>query len=283
MTKIFLEDLAVGGGDLPVPVDIRSARPGEERPVVLVCPGFLGYKGWGFFPWVSERIAEAGFHVVTLSFSHSGTDQATGLVTRPGEFAANTIGREIEDLGRALDFIASNGFPLPARGAPGMLGHSRGGSVCIIAAARRGGVGSLVTWSAASRLDRYTERRKREWKRSGALEFIDERSPEPLRLDWSYYEDIDANRELYDVPARAAELAAPHLVLHGERDAAVSVSEARELAAVPRRAAMSLLTLPHCGHTFGVHHPMRRPTAQLERAARESVEWLRRTMTEVST
>jgi pimeloyl-ACP methyl ester carboxylesterase len=281
MTKVFIEDLAVGGGILPVPVDIRSVLPGESRPVVVICPGFLGYKGWGFFPWLSERTAEAGFHVVTISFSHSGTDQATGMITRPDEFAAGTIGAELEDLDRVLDFVASEDFPLPVRGAPGLLGHSRGGSICIIAAGRRGAAGSLVTWAAASRLDRYTNRRRREWRRSGALEFLDARSAVPLRLDWSYYEDIDANRALYDVPARAAELTVPHLVVHGERDAAVSVSEARELAAADRRAEVRLEIIPHCGHSFGVNHPMRCPTPTLEHAARTSIEWLRRTLMEV--
>jgi pimeloyl-ACP methyl ester carboxylesterase len=282
MTKVFIEDLDIGGGPLPLPADIRSTGPGEQRPVVVICPGFLGYKGWGFFPWLSERIAEAGFHAVTISFSHSGTDQATGLITRPAEFAANTIGRELDDLSRVLDFVASGRFPLPVRGTPGLLGHSRGGSVCIIEAARRGGIGSVVTWSAASRLDRYTDRRKREWRRSGALEFTDPRCTVPLRLDWAYYEDIDANRALYDVPAREAEMTAPHLIVHGERDAAVSVNEARELAAAPRRAPMRLEILEHCGHTFGVRHPMRHPSMQLELAERASVDWLRRTLTEVS-
>ncbi|MDD3642460.1 MAG: hypothetical protein PHQ19_03245 [Candidatus Krumholzibacteria bacterium] len=280
MTKVFIEDLAVGGGALPVPVDIRSARPGEERPVVVLCPGFLGYKGWGFFPWLSERIAEAGFHAVTMSSSHSGTDQTTGVITRPDEFAAGTIGDEIEDLGRVLDFAASGGFPLRGGGAPGLLGHSRGGAVCIIAAAGRGGVGSLVTWASTAHLDRYTDRRVREWRRTGALVFSDSRSPGPLRLAWSYYEDIEANRALYDVPARAAETTAPLLIVHGERDAAVSVREARALAAADRRAPTLLEILPHCGHRFGACHPMRRPTPQLERAARVSIDWLRRTLTE---
>lgn len=282
MTKVFIEETIAAGGPLPVPVDIRSVLPGEERPVVVICPGFLGYKGWGFFPWLSERIAEAGFHAVTISFSHSGTDQASGMITRPDEFAADTIGRELEDLSRVLDFVASPRFPLPARGSPGLLGHSRGGSVCLIAAARPGTAGSLVTWSTPFRIDRYTERRKREWKRTGALEFTDPRSSGPLRLAWSYYEDIDANRERYDIRARASELDAPHLAVHGERDAAVSVREAHELAGAARRAPVRLEIIEHCGHTFGVRHPMRRPSAQLERAARASMDWLRETLTEVS-
>jgi len=276
--KTFLVRTGVEGGALPVPADIRSSAPEEPRPVVVVCPGFLGYKGWGFLPWVSLRLARAGFHAVTISFSHSGVDEDTGLIARPEEFAADTVGRELDDLGRVLDFVRSPRFPLPARGAPGLLGHSRGGSVCVIAAGRRRDIGALVTWSAPARLDRYTPRRRREWQSSGALTFNTERSPLPLRLDWSYYEDLAANRDRYDVRSRAAELEIPHLVVHGERDAAVSASEARALAGNSTAGKTRLELIPGCGHTFGAGHPMTRPTGALERAAALTLAWFERAL-----
>jgi alpha-beta hydrolase superfamily lysophospholipase len=283
-SKVFNTDALIYGDGLPVPADVRTCFPEEARPVIVVCPGFLAYRRWGFFPHVSERLAEAGFHVVTISFSHSGTDDDTGMIVRPEEFASNRVSTEIADLKRVLSWTASGDFPLEKDPARGLLGHSRGGSVSILAAQGfLGGdasprVESIATWSTPSRLDRYTDRRKKEWRKTGALVFSDDRSPVPLRLDYSYYEDIDSNRERYDVPRTAAGLGIPHLVLHGQRDAAVSISEARAFFDFPASGERRLEEIPGCGHTFGVMHPMSSPTAALEKAVSITVEWFASTL-----
>jgi len=277
-SKVFTMDVSVPGEGLPVPADVRTAFRDFPRPVIAVCPGFLAYRRWGFFPWVSERLALAGFHVVTISFSHSGTDDRTGLIARPGEFAVNSVSIELSDLVRVLRWIDSEAFPLPASPSRGLLGHSRGGSVSILAAGSFPGVRSIVTWSTPSRLDRYTDRRKKAWKRTGALEFSDSRSPVPLRLAYSYYEDIDANRERYDPRKAAAALDIPHLVVHGERDAAVSISEARAFFDLPRGGERRLEVIKGCGHTFGVTHPMPSPSPALEKATALTVEWFASTL-----
>ena len=272
-------DAVVSGSGLPVTADVRTVSPTEERPVIVVCPGFLGYRRWGFFPWTSERLAMAGFHVVTISFSHSGTDDGTGMITRPGEFASNTVSTELSDLARVLRWIDSGKLPFPASTPIGLLGHSRGGSISILTASVFPRVRSIVTWSTPSRLDRYTDRRKEAWRRTGALEFSDSRSPVPLLLDYSYYEDIDANRERFDLEAAAAALEIPHLVVHGERDAAVSIKEAEAFLTAPVAAGRRRFeTIAGCGHTFGVTHPMEQPTPALEKAVSLSIEWFASTL-----
>lgn len=278
VSKVFTVDTVISGNGLPIPADVRTCFRGTRRPVIVVCPGFLAYRRWGFFPWVSERIAAAGFHVVTISFSHSGTDERTGMITRPGEFASDKVSTEISDLERVLRWIDSGDFPFPADSSRGLFGHSRGGSVCLLSAGSFPQVRSIVTWSAPSRLDRYTDRRKEEWKRTGALEFNDSRSPVPLWLDYSYYEDIANNRERYDLPETAAGLDIPHLVVHGERDAAVSIREARAFFQQPGRNERRLETIEGCGHTFGITHPMDKPTSALDRAVSRTVEWFASTI-----
>jgi pimeloyl-ACP methyl ester carboxylesterase len=277
-SKVFTVDTIIPGDGLPVPVDVRTALRDSARPVIVICPGFLGYRRWGFFPWVSERIALAGFHVVTISFSHSGTDDETGMITRPVEFASNNVSTELSDLDRVLRWTGSGTFPFPASPIRGLLGHSRGGSVSILTAKSFPGIRSIVTWATPSRLDRYTDRRKKAWKETGTLEFSDSRSQVPLHLDYSYYEDIDANRERYDLLSAAAALEIPHLIVHGERDAAVSISEAKAFFNIPGKGERRLETISGCGHTFGVAHPMPEPTHVLDKAASLTVEWFTSTL-----
>jgi uncharacterized protein len=270
------------GARASVRADLRKASPGAGRALIVVCHGFLGYKRWGFFPYLSDRLAGAGFDVLTMSFSLNGVDEATGLIERPGDFARNTVSAEIADLRAVLAFVRSGALDRDGvrGGTIGLFGHSRGGAVALLVAGERPEARSIVTWSTIGRLDRYTARRKAAWKKEGALVFNDPRARGPLRLDYSYYEDIDARRETFDVPRAAAALSIPHLMVHGERDAAVTLREARTLLAEPARAGARLEIVRGAGHTFNAAHPLRRPTSALERAAGLTADWFVRTLAE---
>jgi len=269
-----------GTGRLPVRADLRRSHARETAPLIVVCHGFLGYKRWGFFPYLSERLAEAGFHVLTMSFSMNGVNEETGLFTRPGEFAKNTVSTELTDLREVLAHVQSGALARDGveSGPWGLFGHSRGGAAAILVSHEFDRVRSIVTWSTPGTLDRYTARRKVHWQRDGALVFTDERSAEPLRLDYAYYEDIDAHREAFDIPTAAGALAIPHLMVHGERDTAVTLRETRALLAAPRRFAGRLEIIRGAGHTFNVTHPMRRPTLAVEQAARLTINWFTETL-----
>jgi len=267
-------------GRSSVLADLRKSSSGAGRALIVVCHGFLGYKRWGFFPYLSDRLAGAGFDVLTMSFSLNGIDEATGLFDRPDEFARNTVSAEIADLRGVLAFVRSGALDREGiRGETlGLFGHSRGGAVALLVAGEYPEARAIVTWSTVARLDRYTARRKAAWKREGALVFNDPRAGGPLRLDYSYYEDIDARRKTFDVPRAAAALSIPHLMVHGERDAAVTLREARALMAEPRKGEARLEIVHGAGHTFNVTHPMRRPTSALERAVGLSAEWFGQTL-----
>ena len=271
-----MREITIHGGR-PLRADLRSRRPDEERPVVVVLHGFLGYKRWGFFPWLSERLADAGFHVLTPSFGLCGVDEETGRIERPDEFASNTVTAEVEDLRRTLDFIEAGGLRVPATpGATGIVAHSRGGAVAMIVAGERPGIGALVTWATPSKLDRYTERRKRKWREEGALVFRDPRADGLLTLPWSYYEDIARHWLEPSLPERASRLAQPQLLVHGRNDATVTLAETKALLDGRNGGTIELEIVPGCGHAFGVTHPMRSPSAPLERAARLTLAWLLR-------
>ncbi|MCD6379302.1 alpha/beta fold hydrolase [bacterium] len=278
----FEKEIRIDNGDAPsIHADIRTERPGEKLPVIILCHGFLGYKRWGWFPFVSRRIAARGFHTLTVSFSMNGTDEETGRITKPEELARDTFTREMRDLENVLTWIRKDHIPLAInRKSWGLFGHSRGGAVSILTTRRFEEVKSLVTWSAPSSLDRYTERRKKEWARTGRLLFQDSRADTPLYLNYSYYKDIDSNRGKYDIPVQAAKLKIPHLMIHGERDAAVSLKEAEKLIKFPRAGKMRFDIIKGCGHSFGVKDPMTAPTEELLSALAKTEDWFVKTLSE---
>ena len=49
--------------------DVRYAEGPAPRTAIIVVHGFKGYKDWGFFPHLCERLAIAGHAVVSFNFS----------------------------------------------------------------------------------------------------------------------------------------------------------------------------------------------------------------------
>ncbi|HSG26991.1 MAG TPA: hypothetical protein VLA34_00825, partial [Candidatus Krumholzibacterium sp.] len=157
----------------------------------------------------------------------------------------------------------------------GLLGHSRGGAVSILAAPDIPEAGAVVSWSGLSKLDRYTPRRKKEWKKTGRLPFTESRSESGLWLDYSYYRDIEENMERYDVQAGAAGMGLPHLIVHGRHDRAVTMKEAERLLELPREAEVRMEIIEGCGHAFGAVHPMDNAPRCLQEASVKTALWLR--------
>ena len=42
-----------------------------ELPLVILCHGFKGFKDWGCFPYLMEKIAAEGNYAVSFNFSYS--------------------------------------------------------------------------------------------------------------------------------------------------------------------------------------------------------------------
>src|SRR5712691_1921649 len=102
-------------------VDVRSGGRSSPRPAVVVLHGFKGFKDWGMFPPLAERLARAGFTAVTLNLSGSGVDDA-GEFSLPERFAHNTFTAELTDLGRAVDALAQGELGVTPPSSLGLVG-----------------------------------------------------------------------------------------------------------------------------------------------------------------
>ena len=86
-------------GDLHYRSGIRDA------PTIIICHGFKGFKNWGFFPVLAERLAEDGYVAVTFNFSRNGIGSDMQNFTELDKFAKNTLSHELADLGIVTDNI----------------------------------------------------------------------------------------------------------------------------------------------------------------------------------
>ena len=256
----------------PILVDVRAAGRTSPRPAVLVLHGFKGFKDWGMFPPFAERLAQAGFTAVSPNLSGSGVDDA-GDFTLPERFGHNTFSAELQDTSRVIDALIRGDLGVPPPSTLGVVGHSRGGGIGVLQAAREPRVRALVTWAAISRVERWPEPQRKAWRAAGQTEILNSRTGQILPLYPDVLDDIERNAAALDIGAAAARITVPWLIVHGTQDESVGFSEAESLKAAGRRSAR-LLPVEGGGHTFGALHPWRSSTPELTAVFDETLTWL---------
>lgn len=256
-------------GDV-VDADVRSLPDSDPRTAVVVVHGFKGFKDWGFFPYLCERLAGAGHLAVSFNFSLNGVGPGRTDFTDLDAFGRNTFSREMEDLHWVLDQTAAGAFGETPPERICLLGHSRGGGSCIVAAAERDDIAVLATWAAISTFRRWTAEQEAEWDRDGVTYVANARTGQDMPLRRTLREDLEANARRLDILSAAERVRAPWLVVHGADDATVAAGEARLLESRSSRAA--LLVVPAAGHTLEASHPMGSPPPALREVVRQTLQ-----------
>ena len=257
--------------DLPLRVDLRHDPAQPSRGLVVVCHGFKGFRRWGFFPWVGERLAAAGWTSAVPDFSRNGIGDDPLEFGRLDLFEQNTYSREMADLDQVIDTLRER---LSFAGPLGLLGHSRAAVNVIVRAAEDPQVGAVVTWNGVGRALRFTGRQLEEWKKQGRLEFTNARTGQLMAMDYGFVRDVIENRDRYDLGALAGRMRAAHLVVHASADMAVPVAESLELEAGRAESAhFRRVEIEGSSHTLGAVHPFEGSTPALDRAMDLTLDW----------
>jgi len=139
--------------------DIRYREGEKNTPAIIICHGFKGFKDWGFFPVLAERLADDGYVSITFNFSRNGIGADPNNFTELEQFAKNTYSHELSDLKNVVDAIASGeiGKNIINPEKIGLLGHSRGGGIALLYTAGDERIQCVTTWSAIARIERYSD------------------------------------------------------------------------------------------------------------------------------
>lgn len=254
-------------------IDVRAGGRSSARPAVVIVHGFKGFKDWGMFPRLAERLARAGLTAVSFNLSGSGVDDA-GEFSLPDCFGHNTYSAELHDLGRVVDALMNGELGVTVPSTLGVVGHSRGGGTAVLYTVRDSRVKALVTWAAIARVDRWSSEQRTAWRRAGSTEIQNARTGQILPLYTDVLDDIDHHADALDIEAAAGEIKAPWLIIHGTRDESVSFQEAELLESAAAPGKTRLLPIEGGGHTFGATHPWGSATPQLESVFDATVSWL---------
>ncbi|MBS1904530.1 MAG: alpha/beta fold hydrolase [Bacteroidetes bacterium] len=269
----------------PLRCDIRYRPTGKAKPVVLFVHGFKGFKDWGPFPYVRERLAEAGFVAVGFNFSHNGVGEDLHTFSELDRFARNTFTRDLHEIEDILEIVsAKDELPIEACEIDSnriiLFGHSRGASEAILSGADTSDIRAVVAWAPVATFHRYSERQKQIWREQGYFEIENARTGQIMRLNVSLLDDIEQHAERLDIPAHAThlgELGKPLLVIAGSEDLTAPVKESQEIAAA-YGPSVKLTIIERTGHTFGAEQPYRGSTLQLEQAIDETIAFMQHSL-----
>jgi dienelactone hydrolase len=258
----------------PLRLDMRtSARAGEVRPAVAICHGFKGFKDWGFFPKLAERLAVAGFTAITFNFSGSGVSDGE-VFDETERWAHQRPSTDLEDVATVLDWAAGEGAEWC-----GLVGHSRGGGLSVLHAVRDPRVKALVTWAAVDHFLRWPEQEVARWRAEGRIDVVNQRTGQVLTMLRDHLDDMDANAKTsLDVMAAAARVRVPWLIAHGTDDRAVVPEVGRALGAASGSERTELMLVEGADHTFGIRHPWQGSTPAFDAVLERTVAHLARSL-----
>jgi pimeloyl-ACP methyl ester carboxylesterase len=243
---------------LPIRGDLDV--PARARALAVVVHGFKGFKDWGFFPWLSETLGAERIATCRFNMSRSGIGDDPESFERLDLFADDTYSGQIADLVAVTRFAQSHA-PLPTF----LVGHSRGGGVALIAAREIEQLEGVVTWSAIARTDRWSDAEKAQWRRDGAMEAVNARTKQVMRMSTRMLDDVEQNRARLDILDAAARLPVPLAVIHGARDESVDARESFEIAS--RVHDVNHVIIGNASHTYNAIHPLVHVTKELRYAA----------------
>lgn len=221
-------------------------HPGARRDtLVILAHGVTGNKDRPLLVAVAEGLAQRGWPCLRISFSGNG---ASG-----GRFEDSCISKEVKDLDAVLETV-----PPDVRIA--YLGHSMGGAVGVLKAARDSRISLLVSLAGMTHTAAFCEREFGTVTPGEGNMWDEEGCP----LSQVFVDDM---RAIGDILKPAAALPQPWLLIHGEADDVVPPGDSDDAFAVAREPK-KLVKIPGADHSFGEEH--------FPRLVEEVDAWLRK-------
>ncbi|MGN6393761.1 MAG: alpha/beta hydrolase family protein [Gemmatimonadales bacterium] len=256
-------------------IDVRAGGRTTPRPAVVLVHGFKGFKDWGLWPSLADRIARSGFSTVSFNLSGSGVDDS-GEFVFPERFGHNTFSAELQDLSRVVDALAGGKLGVAPAGPIGLLGHSRGGGIAVLHTASDPRIRALVTWASISTVERWPSDWRAAWRAAGTMPVTNARTGQVISLYPDVLDDVEAHGQALDIEAAARRIAVPWLIVHGTEDEAVALAEGERLAAAGPPTTTHFMPVAGAGHTFGAVHPWRGAGPDTEGVMEETLSFFSR-------
>ncbi|NEW05324.1 alpha/beta hydrolase [Paenibacillus sp. SYP-B3998] len=249
------------GPDRIVRGDFYAATLQPSRGTLLVCHGYKGFKDWGMFPHVARSLAEE-VNVVSINLSHNGVGADLLSFSELEKFAQATYSQDVEDLAAVVAFIQSDLTPEQEDKPIFLLGHSRGAGVCLIYAMDHPElIAGVLSWNGVANVDLLTKEEKAQMRSTGRAYTMNGRTKQNMPLALIILEDMEHNRERFDLVNRVKKATFPIILIQGTEDGARLVAGSAQLVA--NNPTINWIRVAGGNHTFGTVHPYQGETLPL--------------------
>lgn len=247
----------------------------KKLPLLIFVHGYKGYKDWGTWELMGEKLANSGFYFVKFNMSHNGT-----TVEDPNNFAdleafgENNYSKESADLEVVINHF-KNQKEVDSQNIT-LLGHSRGGGISIIKASENKNINKLITLASISTLDRFPKNEAFEnWKKDGVYFIENARTKQKMPHYFQFFEDYENNKERFDVEKACENLKIPTVFIHGSTDESVNIEHSESLHRWTKNSQFR--TIENANHTFGAKEPWENDflPKELNKAVEICIDFLR--------
>ncbi len=243
----------------PILIDVSYLEDGTQKPIVVFCHGYKGFKDWGAWDLVADAFVNAGFFFIKFNFSHNGgtTEQPIDFPDLEA-FGNNNFIKELDDLDTVINWFTSSDFDFKNEVAITkitLIGHSRGGGIVTIKAAEDTRVTKLITWASVSD---YKNRfpigdAMKDWKNKGVMYVENGRTKQQMPHYIQFYTSFIEHEERLTISRATKTINIPHLIMHGTDDPTVNVQEGRDIHSWNPKSELFLIE--GADHVFGAKHP----------------------------
>ncbi|MBZ0203178.1 MAG: prolyl oligopeptidase family serine peptidase [Ignavibacteria bacterium] len=225
-----------------------------------------------------QKLAEFNFACVSFNFSHNGVSSINPLeFDRLDLFAENTHSKELEDLQNVISYFYNHSEKYNLdKNRIGLIGHSRGGAAVILQSSGDNRIKALLTLASVSDVNRYTAEQVNRWRQAGYIEIPNTRTNQMMRMNVSFLDDIESNRDKLNILKAVAGLKIPLMIIHGKEDLAVKYTEAEKIFSASDKSITELHLIDNTGHTFGIEHPFKGTTPAFEEVIELSAKFFRK-------
>ncbi|BBO76370.1 alpha/beta hydrolase [Desulfosarcina widdelii] len=185
----------------------------DGPPLAAVVAGhcFTCSRHTGILRRICTSLCDAGFMALRFDFSGNGQSQ--------GSFEQSTWSKQVLEMEAAIDLVQQHGVQWI-----GLAGHSLGAAIALLTAHRQAAVSAVCRVAGRTSPTRamhfLTPDQQTTLSEAGRVEFTSR--GRNLSLNSDFFDD--AGR--HDLEATTRALKVPMLVVHGDRDEIISVSEA---------------------------------------------------------
>ena len=241
----------------PILIDYRYLPDGLQKPIIIFCHGYKGFKDWGAWNLMANALADEGFCFIKFNFSHNGgtKDQPIDFPDLEA-FGNNNYTKELDDLDSVINWVCANLEETAEANiiTISLLGHSRGGGIVMIKAAEDSRVKTVISLAGVSD---YKNRFPvgmafNKWKDSGVFFEENARTKQQMPHYFQFYEDFITHKKRLNIKRAVEILKIPFLIIHGNNDTSVSMEEAKNLHTWNPKSQLEIIA--GANHVFGAKH-----------------------------